>query len=361
MTPSLRKAAGSLLVVGLSGVELTGLERAWLKLIRPAGIILFRRNITDAVQTHALLAESTAYCGTASLRCVDIEGGTVDRLRDAVARMPSAQAVAQTGKLALMRRHGALIAKEAAGFGFNCTLAPVLDLALPASASVMGTRAVAPDPAGVIAYARTFLAGLAGHGVVGCGKHFPGLGGGNLDSHLATPAIDRAWPQLWDEDLVPYQSLVSELPMVMINHAIYPATRSGHRPATVSAYWINAILRKRIGYRGLIISDDMEMGGILKFMPIEEAAVAAIRAGIHLLEICKSPELILGCYEALIREAERSTAFRKILLTRSAEARRLRQARFGRPPRRALSAIQFEALRGEIDQFGVVVAGGAQA
>jgi len=79
-----------------------------------------------------------------------------------------------------MRRHGALIAKEAAVFGFNCTLAPVLDLALPASATVMGTRAVAPDPAGVIAYARAFLAGLASQGVVGCGKHFPGLGGGNL-------------------------------------------------------------------------------------------------------------------------------------------------------------------------------------
>src|SRR6202042_3216649 len=105
----------------------------------------FRRNIADAQQTRVLLAESATYCDTANLRCVDIEGGTVDRLRDAVAPMPSAQAVAQTGKLALMRRQGELIAREAAAFGFNCTLAPVLDLALPASASVMGTRAVAED------------------------------------------------------------------------------------------------------------------------------------------------------------------------------------------------------------------------
>lgn len=361
MTMTIRQAAGSLLVVGLSGTELTGLEHAWLKLVRPAGIILFRRNISEVKQTRALLAESTTYCGVANLRCVDIEGGTVDRLRDAVAPVSSAQAVAQTGKLALMRRQGELIAREAAAFGFNCTLAPVLDLALPASASVMGTRAIAEDPAGVVSYARAFLSGLADYGVIGCGKHFPGLGGGNLDSHLATPGIDRAWPQLWNEDLIPYQALATELPMVMINHAIYPTTRSGRHPATVSAYWIGTTLKKRIGYRGLIISDDMEMGGILKFMPIEEAAIAAIRAGIHLLEICKSPELILGCYEGLIREAERSAAFRKILLTRAAEARRLRQNRFNRPLGRALSAAQLASLRDRIVEFGAVVARGIQA
>jgi beta-N-acetylhexosaminidase len=105
----------------------------------------------------------------------------------------------------------------------------------------------------------------------------------------------------------------------------------------------------------------MEMGGILKFMPIEEAAVAAVRAGIHLVEICKSPELILGCYEALIREAERSAAFSKILLARAAEAQHLRQVRFASPPRRALSAVQFEVLRNEIVRFGAVVGEGTQA
>ena len=361
MTMTIRQAAGSLLVVGLSGIELTGLERAWLKLVRPAGIILFRRNIVEARQTRALLAESTAYCDGANLRCVDIEGGTVDRLRDAVAPMPSAQAVAQTGKLALMRKQGELIAREAAAFGFNCTLAPVLDLALPISAGVMGTRAVAPNPVDVVTYGRAFLAGLVSHGVVGCGKHFPGLGGGNLDSHLVTPEIDRAWPQLWSEDIVPYQALATSLPMIMINHAVYPATRSGLHSATVSAYWIGTILKKRIGYRGLIISDDMEMGGILKFMHIEEAAIGAVRAGIHLLEICKSPELILGCYEALIREGERSAAFGKILLTRAGEARRLRQSRFNRPLSRALSTVQLASLRDQIVKFGALVARGKQA
>jgi beta-N-acetylhexosaminidase len=351
MTTTLRQAAGSSLVVGLAGLELTGLERAWLKLIRPAGIILFRRNIESASQTRALLSESTTYCEPANLRCVDIEGGTVDRLRDAVARMPSAQAVAQTGKPALMRQHGELIAREAQAFGFNTTLAPVLDLALPASASVMGTRATAADPAIVIQYAQAFFAGLASRGVIGCAKHFPGLGAGTLDSHLATPAIDRTWKELWQQDLVPYRELSSALPMVMVSHASYPATRSAETPASVSPFWITTVLKKRIGYRGLIFSDDMEMGGILTHMPIEEAVIAAIRAGTHLLEICHSPELILRGYESMIHEAERSAIFRKLLLDRARTTRRLRTARFSYPAGRALTATQLTSLAGKIRQF----------
>jgi len=354
-TGSIRHAAGSLLVVGLSGTELTGLERAWLKLVRPSGIILFRRNIVEAAQVRALLSESTAYCQNFNLRCVDIEGGTVDRLRDAVAPMPSAQAVAQTGKLAWMRRHGELIAKEALAFGFNTTLAPVLDLALPASAAVMGTRVAALSPLDVVIYGREFLAGLAAHRVVGCGKHFPGLGGGVLDSHLETPVIGRSWAELWREDLVPYRQLTAELPMVMVNHAAYPETRGGGLPATASAFWITMVLQKRIGYHGLIFSDDMEMGGILKVFPMEEAVVLAVRAGIHLMEICHSPELILRGYEALIAEAERSATFRELLLERAASSGRLRRARFGQPVSRALSSAQLAALRDKVRIFAAEV------
>ena len=351
MTLSLREAAGSLLVVGLSGTELTGLERAWLRLLRPAGIILFRRNIADAQQTRALLDEATAFSSAAALRCVDIEGGTVDRLRDAVASMPSAQAVARGGQPALMRQHGELIAQEARAFGFNTTLAPVLDLALPESAGVMGTRAAATTAEGVVQYAREFLAGLAAHGVVGCGKHFPGLGGGMLDSHHETPEIHRAWADLWRHDLVPYRELAAELPMIMVNHAAYPETRGGKRPATASPFWITTILLKKINYRGLIFSDDMEMGGILKHLPMEEAAIAAIRAGIHIMEICHSPELILTCYESLIREAERSAGFRRLLLGRAVTAQQLRNGRFSHAAASPLSSSELATLRERVLRF----------
>jgi beta-N-acetylhexosaminidase len=327
--------------------------------VRPAGIILFRRNIADAAQTRALLKEATALTAPHGLRCVDLEGGTVDRLRDALAPMPSAQAVAlaaqQTGKAALMREHGELIARAVKAFGFNTTLAPVLDLALPASAKVMGTRAAAPTADRVVAYARNFLSGLAAHGVIGCGKHFPGLGGGSLDSHLDTPSIDRTLRELNCEDLIPYRELCNELPMIMINHAAYPRTPGRNRPASASHYWITTVLRKRLGYRGIIFSDDMEMGGILKSMPIEEAAVAALRAGMDLLEICHSPELILRAYEALIAEGERSAAFRNLLMGRARNMARAQLRLFAAGVSAALPARQFEALRTRINRFGEIV------
>ncbi len=357
MSKTLRSAAGSLLVVGLGATELTDLERAWLKLVRPAGIILFRRNIADAAQTRALLIEATSVCTTHALRCVDVEGGTVDRLRDALAPMPSAQVVAKAN---LPQEHGGLVGRAVKAFGFNSTLAPVLDLALPSSSEVMGTRAASATPKGVVDYARDFLGGLASENVAGCGKHFPGLGAGTKDSHLETPAIDRSAKELWLDDLAPYRELRDELPMVMVNHAAYPQTPGGERPASVSPYWITTVLRKRIGYNGIVFSDDLEMGGILKFMPMEEAVVAAVRAGMDLMEICHNPELILRAYEALITEAERSNAFAAMLAARAKRTAKLRAKLFTNTPARALTTRQFDALRTQVLRFGEKVAGAQQ-
>jgi beta-N-acetylhexosaminidase len=355
MTVNLRRAAGSLLVIGLSGTELTGLERAWLKLVRPAGVILFRRNITDAKQTRALLDETTALCAPCSARFVDVEGGTVNRLRNALAPIPSAQAVAsamqQTGDSCFAFEHGELIARAVKAFGFNTTLAPVLDLALPESAEVMGTRAPAIEPECVVAYGRSFLAGLATQGITGCGKHFPGLAGAASDTHFETPEIHRSGLQLWNDDLEPYRALRREMPIVMMNHAAYPETQSKKIPASAAAFWITTVLRKRIGYHGIILSDDLEMGGILKFMSVEEAAVEAIRAGSDLIEICHSPELILRSYEALIVQCERSAAFRKLLVSRAAKTARKSAKLYSGNIAPALSAKQFDGLRNRIARF----------
>ena len=360
MKDSLRQAAGSLLVVGLGDNELTAMERAWLKLIRPAGIILFKRNIIDREQTRALLTEATSFCTPHCGAFVDVEGGTVDRLRDVLAPIPSVQAVAQaaraTGRAALQREHGELVARAVKAFGFNSSFAPVLDLALPESRKVMGTRCAAETGAGVAAYAREFFAGLAAQGVAGCGKHFPGLGGGTLDSHLETPKIERTWQQLWQEDLEPYRALRDQMPMVMVNHAAYPLTADPARPATVSKFWMQTVLRKRIGYRGIVVSDDLEMGGVTKFMPIAEAAIVTVRMGADLALICHHPEPILQTFEALIREGERSAAFRKILLGRARESARKRAKTFPAKMPAALNPKQFEALRVRIVRFGETVA-----
>jgi beta-N-acetylhexosaminidase len=388
MTQSLRDAAGSLLVVGLEGTALTTLERAWLKLLRPAGIILFRRNIEDARQTRALVADAAQFCTPHCARFVDVEGGTVDRLRDALAPIASVQAVAKAARLcesegscdptlgaktrtrqgwgnpsflasgsgAIAREHGELIARAVKAFGFNSPLSPVLDLGLPESQKVMGTRCAGATAAEVVEYARPFLAGLAAQGVAGCGKHFPGLGGGTLDSHLETPKIRRTWQKLWQEDLEPYRALRNELPMVMVSHAAFPLTKDKQRPASVSSFWVGDVLRKRIGYRGIVLSDDLEMGGVANFMPMGDAAVEAVRVGSDLLLICHHAEPILTVYEALISEGERSAAFRRILLARARESARKRAKTFRAAMPAALSKSQFEALRARIRKFGETVA-----
>jgi len=359
MTQNLRQAAGSLLVVGLSGKELTAMERAWLKLIRPAGIILYRRNITDVNQTRAMLSEALSFCCAYSPTFVDVEGGVVNRLNLALAPLPSAQSVTtamlRSGKKTLAREHGELIARAVGAFGFNTSLAPMVDLALPDSVEVLGTRAPAPAPKDVITYAQEFLAGLKSRGIVGCGKHFPGLGGGALDTHIETPAIGRNWDEMWSEDLVPYREICNQMPIVMMNHAAYPNTPGKELPASVSKFWIGQILRKRIGYRGIILSDDLEMGGILKFMPIDEAAVAAIRTGSDLVEICHHPEPILLAYEALVTEAERSSAFRKILLERAHRTTKLKANTFPKKMPAELSEKNFEALRARILAFSETI------
>jgi beta-N-acetylhexosaminidase len=367
MTMTVRQAAGSLLVVGLNGTELTALERAWLGLVRPGGVILFRRNIKDPQQTRALLEEATGFCCPRAVRCVDVEGGTVNRLRDALAPIASAQAVAAAMRVpssspkkqrpsgSLPRQHGELIARAVKAFGFNTTLAPVVDLALPEAAEVLGSRTAGANAAEVIAYARDFLAGVAAHGVISCGKHFPGLGGAAGDTHFVTPSIERTWPQMWDEDVVPYRELHRAMPMIMMNHAAYPHTPGKNEPASASRFWITETLRKRIGYKGIILSDDLEMGGILKFLPVEEAAVAAIRAGSDLLEICHSPELILRSYEALLSEGERSAAFRKVLMATARDAARKRARLYSRGIAPPLNATRLEALRKNIADFNQIV------
>jgi len=185
----------------------------------------------------------------------------------------------------------------------------VFDLAFEASRSVMGSRAVSADPLETVTYTREFLAGLGDSKVMGCGKHFPGLGEGNLDSHHELPVIEKPLKALWAEDLLPYRTLRRQLPMVMISHAAYPQVTQDRTPASLSKRWITDILRKRIGYRNLIVSDDLEMGGVLSAAPIGEAAVGFVRAGGDLCLVCHREEFVLQAYEELTKTAQRDSTF----------------------------------------------------
>jgi beta-N-acetylhexosaminidase len=280
-----------------------------LKRLQPAGVILFARNIQSAGQTWRLLRDCQKCVADPLFTCVDLEGGVVDRFRDLLGPTPAAAEVFAADDLRLYRRHGQIIGENCRSLGFNVDFAPVLDLAFDASRNVMGTRAVSMDPRETIAYAGEFIAGIASAKVLGCGKHFPGLGEGKLDSHHELPVIEKTLKKLWAEDLLPYRTLRRQLPMVMVSHAAYPQVTKKSVPASLSRIWITDILRKRIGYRNLIVSDDLEMGGVLSAAPVGEAAVEFVRAGGDLCLVCHQEDFVMQAYEALGKAAQQDKRF----------------------------------------------------
>ncbi len=286
ITSDLHKQIGQLLIIGFDGTEMSPPLRSLLTRIQPAGVILFARNIIAAEQTYKLLKDCQSCVSARLFTCVDMEGGPVDRFRNLIGPSPSAAHVFASNDRKLFRKHGKIIGESCRALGFNVDFAPVVDLALIASRAVMSSRVVSADPKETILYAREFLAGLHSARVIGAAKHFPGLGEANLDTHHELPSVKKSFQKLWSEDLVPYRVMRRELPMVLVGHANYPTVTRDGAPASLSKKWVTQVLRQKIAYRGLVVSDDLEMGGVLNAGPIEQAAVQHIRAGGDLCLIC---------------------------------------------------------------------------
>jgi beta-N-acetylhexosaminidase len=303
--------------MGFDGTTLSSRLHLMLATLCPSGVILFKRNIEEAPQTHALLREAQKAVSTPMFLCVDMEGGTVDRLRDVIAPAPSVEEVAASESKKLFRKHGRIIGEEVRALGFNTDFAPVVDLKFEASKSVLTSRTISPDPKKTIAYAREFLRGLRDANILGSGKHFPGLGEANLDSHHKLPSIDKPWKRLWNEDLLPYRELRRELPFVMVAHAAYPEVTDDRTPASLSKKWMNDILRKKIGYRGLIITDDLDMSGVLTAASIEEAAVGTLRAGADMFLVCQKEESVWRAFEAVYTYVESDKKFARLISEKS--------------------------------------------
>ena len=344
---------GQLLIVGFDGTEMTPRLSSLLIGLQPSGVILFARNIKGPEQTSRLLHDCQKYVSTPLFTCVDLEGGSVDRFRDVLGPAPSAAEVFSTGNRKLFRKHGQVIGANCHALGFNVNFAPVLDLAFEASRSVMSTRAVSANPREVVAYAREFLAGLRSAGVLGSGKHFPGLGEGKLDSHHELPVIEKPLKQMWLEDLLPYRMLRAQMPMVMISHAAYPAVTRDETPASLSKLWITDVLRKRIGFRNLFVSDDLEMGAVLSAAPLGQAAVAYVRAGGDLCLICHREDHITQAYDELLKAVEHDATFarrvaesvRRVLAFKKKSAKILRSTATPTP-------TTFEKLSRSLWEFG---------
>ena len=316
-TLELRQQVGQLLIMGCGGTTMSARLRSMLGTLHPGGVILFQRNIEEAAQTHALLREVQHAVSTPLFLCVDMEGGTVDRLRDVIAPAPAVAGVAAVGSKKLFRKHGRIIGEEVRALGFNTDFAPVLDLQFEPSKSVLTSRTVSSDPNETVQYAREFLRGLGDCKILGCGKHFPGLGEANLDSHNELPLIDKPWQRLWNEDLLPYRELRRDLPFVMVAHAAYSQVTGDRIPASLSKKWMSEILRKKIGYRGLIITDDLDMGGVLATASIEDAAVETLRAGADMFLVCQKEESVWRAFEAVYKQAESDGKFAKLIAEKS--------------------------------------------
>ena len=345
---SLAGLAGQLLTIGFEGQECGPELRELLRATRPGGLIFFQRNIATAEQFRTLVSQIRESLGDSHpFLAIDQEGGEVDRFRELIAPLPSARDVARAG---LARELGDLAARELVAFGLNVDFAPVLDLGATESRAVMGSRTAGATPHEVIRFAERFLGGLAGWSVLGCGKHFPGLGGGRKDSHVSMPVIEKSEAELWQEDLLPFRTLADVLYLVMVAHAWYPELEkaiapgsiaaSKPTPASLSPGVVTEILRTRIGFKRLIVCDDLEMGGVLEGRTIEQAGVEAVRAGCNILLVCRHASNVERVHAALVHEAERSSEFHS----------KLRAAPYGFPkPQMAFADL--EKLRRDIRDF----------
>jgi beta-N-acetylhexosaminidase len=349
---TLPEQAGQLLIMGFDGTELTAKLRSTISAIQPGGIILFARNIVEPRQTWNLLRDCQKCVRTPLFLCVDMEGGTVDRLKNIIAPAPPAAEVFATASKKAFRLHGRIIGEEVRAMGFNVDFAPVSDLALPPSRSILTSRTVSPDPNETVTYVREFLRGLRDYKVLGCGKHFPGLGEAKLDTHHKLAAIKKPMKALWNEDLVPYRELHRDFPFVMVAHAAYPEATREKLPASLSKKWLTDILRKKIGYKGIILSDDLEMGGVLSSARIGDAAVTTIAAGSDMYLVCHEHDNVWASFEAVLHKAERDKRFARRISESSKRVLALKK-KHGLDKRRATAPTDkiINKLRRDLWQF----------
>lgn len=274
----MRGRAGNLLWIGVPG---TGAPEARERLdeIHPSGVVLFRRNVSDAAQLHDLIAGIRRQDPSIHV-ALDQEGGRVDRLAPLLGPSPPARSLAGYGRRAA-GAFGVLTGRALRLLGLDVDLAPVLDLDRRQEEGAIGDRSWGRDPEEVAILCGAFLEGLEAEGITGCLKHWPGLGRARLDPHSVLPRVDAGREEV-REDLEPFRRLAPPARLVMTAHCLYPALGAADRPATCAPP-VLALLRE-VGFRGCILADDLEMGA-MEGDPAA-AAVAAVEAGCDALLLC---------------------------------------------------------------------------
>lgn len=339
-----RSEFGAVLMVGVPGPTLDDQTAHRLVRLDPAGVILFRRNLETPEQTRGLLATLHRVLPRLVWVALDQEGGRVSRLEPWIGATPSAAILAARGSEAV-HRFALATGRALRALGFNLDFAPVVDLCAADVRNGIGDRSFGCDPHAVATLAETFLDGLGRGGVAGCLKHFPGLGPTSVDSHVELPVVNRSRDEM-TSDLHPYRHLLSRAPCVMIGHATYPQfDRAEGLPATLTPEIGSGLLRGELGFEGLAVSDDLEMGAVAEFDVDGGAAPRALSAGCDLLLYCADLDRAEAAAEAMARSASRDVRF----ALRWREATRRVRAAAARWPARIGTAATWEAALHEVE------------
>lgn len=283
---------GQLLLMGVPGTVLDAETAAVFRRVQPGGFILFGRNIESAEQLRKLIDDLRDLSEIEPVITVDQEGGRVSRLRTISEEPPNASQFRERGDAALVRRHGELTAEVLRLFGFNLDLCPVLDISFDDEAdnSLRG-RCYGRTAAEVIRLAGDFNDSLRAGGVLSCGKHFPGYSLATQDPHHAFPRIDRSRAELDAHELAVFRHFIPLVDSMMTGHVRYPSLDPVDRPASLSPVVVNDLLRRELGFTGLVMTDDLDMGAVLDAASFEDGLALALTAGNDLLMICHRVEL----------------------------------------------------------------------
>lgn len=304
--------AGQRLIAGFSGMVFDAELRTLIAEIKVGGLIFFKRNIVSPEQLAELCRraqECARACGQPPLiLAIDQEGGDVARLPPPFAQFPGPPFMKD---LADAERFAATTAAELAAAGITTDLAPVLDVAVKEVASVMARRAFGSDPQRVTRMGMAVIDGLQSRGIMAVAKHFPGIGRTTLDSHLDRPRLDAAGSDLEDLDLVPFRAAIGRgVSGIMLAHVVY-ADLDPAWPASLSVKIARELLRGRLGYGGVVYSDDLEMGAITRHYPLPTVMERILAADVDLALICHSAQKQSEAFEQILGSLAGSAASRR--------------------------------------------------
>jgi beta-N-acetylhexosaminidase len=291
------KSLGQLILTGVPGKKLDAETAALFRRVQPGGFILFGRNIESAGQLRKLIDDLRDLSAVEPIITIDQEGGRVSRLRLIGNEPPNAQQLREKNNVDLIRRHGDITGRLLRLFGFNLDLCPVLDISFDDEAdnSLRG-RCYGKTVEQVVRNASAFNGAMREQGIASCGKHFPGYSAATIDAHHDLPKIERTREQLDGEELAVFRTLIgrdgalrrpqNSVDSMMICHAWYLSFEPSKIPASLSKRVVTELLREEMGFDGLIMTDDLDMGAILNEYGLDETIRLAVAAGDDLAMIC---------------------------------------------------------------------------